>query len=192
MVLTLTRFGGTKHATATPDRKRKNMNARLIGGIATVAVVMGFLIFFVVRSSSQTPPSPAPVRMVSDVAEDGNEYAVQHTFLCVLPDGVEARDWHFTDRWVKNQLSYDFYHAGGVTGRPVVAIRQVASVKRGHVRFIRQLMNLTGPSLEGHDYLQMRVNGQTATIQEDVLFVEHNVVLEAQARPLPACGTPRS
>ena len=168
------------------------MNARALGGIVTVIVLAFVLVFFASRSSSQAPPAPAPVRVVSDVAEDGTEYAVQHTFLCFLPGGREARDWHFTDRWVKNQLSYDIYHAGGVTGQPVVAIRQVAAVKAGHVRFRREKLSLSGPSLEGHDYLRIRVNGEVASLEEDVLFVEHNVQLGPQDRPLPACGTPRS
>ncbi|OGN07382.1 MAG: hypothetical protein A3B86_01375 [Candidatus Yanofskybacteria bacterium RIFCSPHIGHO2_02_FULL_38_22b] len=164
------------------------MNSRVIGGVVTVVVLAVIIGVFATRSSSQTPE----VRAVTDVAEDGTEYAVQHTFLCTLPGGREARDWHFTDRWVKNQLSYDTYHAGGVAGGTVVAIQRVSSVNSGHVRFRRERLSLSGSSLEGHDYLRVRINGEVATIEEDVLFVEHNVNLEPPPATLPACGTPRS
>lgn len=162
----------------------------VIGVIAlAVSLILGFL---VVRSFGSTT-SPASVRVVSDVAEDGTAYAVQHTFLCELNgNGAVARDWHFTDRWLKNQLTVEGY---GVLGYPVTVLRHVTkdrSLPSGHVRFVRERESVAGPNLEGHRYLDVEINGERANMVFNRLVVEHNVQFEPQARPLPACGTPRS
>ena len=64
---------------------------------------------------------------------------------------------------------------------------------RGNVRFRKVVVNIgDGPVLEGHSYLNTRINGAKVKMERELLFVEFNGKLERQRRPLPACGTPRS
>ena len=166
-------------------------------GLAVLVVVGAFLL---ARTSNATigveggtSYKPALVA-VSDMV-DGVSYPVQHTFKCVVPGsgGVEGRDWHSTNRWVKNQLSYDTYEVDGRIYQALSLVDNRSGVPLGHVRFRHELINVgTGPHLEGKDYMKTLINGRPATIQREVLFVEFNGTLEPQARPYPPCGTPRS
>ena len=157
----------------------------LVAG-ASIALAMAYAL--VGFGSASATPTPRPV---TDV-EYGPDYQTR-TELCVKPDGGVARDWKFADRWMKNQLSYDTYT---VDGRVYNALRIVTNdpkLPRGHVRFRKVVINIgDGPTLEGHSYLNTRINGQKATIERELLFVEFNGKLEHQRRPLPLCGTPRS
>ena len=156
-------------------------------GWIALGAVTSFIVFALLISTFTRTPALAP-RLVTDV-QLGTVYQVGHTFKCVLATGEEVRDWHLLDRWIKNQLSIDTYE---VDGRTFSALRLDPTLPKGHVRFRKELVNVgTGPSLEGHDYMKTIVNGREATVEREILFVEYNCTLESQARPLPACGTPR-
>lgn len=154
--------------------------------LALVAVLSGW---FPGGSSS---PARDYVSRVTDV-EYGMAYPVGHTFLCREKGIGVARDWHFTDRWVKNQLSYDRYVVDGRTFEALRFVMNDPTLPAHYVRFRKELVNVgSGPHLEGHDYMQTLINGRPASISRELLFVDFNGQLESQARPLPVCGTPRA
>ncbi len=177
-----------------------NFNRRAAVGTALSLLFVAFVVFALfygggsrsgIGIESATGYKPALVA-VSDML-DGRPYPVQHTFLCSEKGVGIARDWHSTDRWVKNQLSYDRYVVDGRTFETLQIVTDDSTLPKQHVRFRKELVNVgSGPRLEGHDYMKTLINGRAATIQRELLFVEFNGVLEPQARPLPACGTPRS
>lgn len=172
----------------------RNSGLVVVGTLVTIVVAIALLIAYA-RGGSATVEGagykPAFVAVTDMV--DGAAYPVGHTFLCSEAGVGVARDWHSTNRWVKNQLSYDRYVVDGRTFETLQIVTDDSTLPPGHVRFRRELVNVgSGPRLEGHDYQKTLINGRVATIQRELLFVEFNGTLEPQARPLPACGTPRS
>lgn len=154
------------------------------GIIAAVALMYTF---FSGGSSSAAPVPPT----VTDV-KYGPAYEAR-TELCAKPDGEVARDWQFADRWMKNQLSYDTYTVDERVYNAFKIVTDDPKLPRGYVRFRKVVVNIgDGPTLEGHSYLNTRVNGHKVSMERELLFVEFNGRLERQRRPLPACGMPRS
>lgn len=162
------------------------MSRIALAAVAVVAIIVLGLYGFFGRSASAAPTPPA----VTDV-QYGVVYPAR-TELCVN-GGVTMRNWIFTDRWMKNQLSHDSYV---VDGRTIEAFRIVTNdptLPKQNVRFRKEVVNVSdGPTLEGHSYLRTLINGSQAKMERELLFVEFNGRLERQRRPLPACGTPRS
>lgn len=159
--------------------------ATLVAGII-VAVALMYTFGGGSGKASVTPP------VVSDV-QYGIAYPVGHTFLCVNKAAGVARDWHLTDRWVKNQLSYDTYTVDGRVYNSLRIVTDDPTLPKRHVRFRKVVVNIgTGPTLEGHSYLSTLIDGHTAKMERELLFVEFNGQLERQRRPLPVCGKPRS
>lgn len=163
--------------------------------ISFVLIAVGVLLLVAYLISGWLGFLPATVatspRQVTDVRY-GSDYAVTRTFLCVEPSGAVARDWNFVDRWVKPQLTYDTYTVDGRVYNAFRSINDGSILPKGHVRFRKVVVNIgDGPTLEGHSYLNTRINGQKVSIERELLFVEFNGRLERQRRPLPACGTPR-
>ena len=165
------------------------MNSRTIVAIVAAMVIGVVGTILIMGGPATAQPAPRPV---TDVTYGGATYPVGHTFLCTDKASGVARDWHLTDRWVKNQLSYDTYT---VDGRVYNALRIVTDDKtlpKGHVRFRKVVVNVgDGPTLEGHSYLRTLINGSQTKVERELLFVEFNGWLRSQVRPLPACGTPR-
>ena len=158
----------------------------LLAVVTVVAIGLG-IYAFVGRSATA---SPAPTPLVSDVVYDVAHSA--RTELCV-DNGVTTRNWIFTNRWMKNQLSYDRYVVDGRTYNAFRIVTDDPKLPRGNVRFRKVVVNIgDGPVLEGHSYLNTRINGAKVKMERELLFVEFNGKLERQRRPLPACGTPRS
>lgn len=170
------------------------MNPRLIGVGALVVVVLGIIggVGYNTFGSNRAVAQPvSATRTVTDVPYGVASKA--RTELCVTPSGKVARDWKFADRWMKNQLSYDTYTVDGRVYNALHIVTDDPALPKGHVRFRKVLANIgDGPDLEGHSYLNTRVNGKKVTLERELLFVEFNGQLRPQARPLPACGTPRS
>jgi hypothetical protein len=157
----------------------------LLAAVAVAAIALGLYSFF--------GPSAKKVisDMVSDVAYDV-AYPTTRTFLCV-ENGEVKRDWHFTNRWMKNQLSNDTYVVDGKTFQALWIVRNDPTLPKQNVRFRKKTVKVgTGPTLEGHSYMRTLINGYPATVAQELLFVEFNGHLESQRRPLPVCGTPRS
>lgn len=152
--------------------------------VAVVAAVsIGFGLF---GSRANT----TPVRMVSDVKYDVAYPA--RTELCV-ENGDTMRNWIFRDRWMKNQLSHDSYIVDGRTFTAFRIVMNDPKLPKRNVRFRKVVVSVgDGPTLEGHSYLRTLINGNTAKVERELLFVEFNGRLERQRRPLPFCGTPRS
>lgn len=162
---------------------------RIFAAVAAIVVVLALLVFLN-RSAASATPTP---RLVSDVVADGTAVATIRTFLCVEPNGTVARDWNFVDRWVKPQLTYDTYVVDGRVYNAFRIVTDDPKLSRGSVRFRKVIVNIgDGPTLEGHSYLNTRINGAKVKMERELLFVEFNGRLERQRRPLPACGTPRS
>ena len=136
------------------------------------------------------------IKLNFDLASSGPQklgFTYGHTFLCTEAGVGVARDWHFTNRWLKNQLSYDSYVVDGRTFNALQIVTNDSTLPTGHVRFHKEMVDVgSGPRLEGHDYQKTFVNGRVATIQRELLFVDFNGTFVPQAWPLPACGTPRS
>lgn len=165
------------------------MNARIVA-IGIFVLVFGSLLTYGIFGRSATVQPTAP-RLITDVAY-GPAYKAR-TELCVTPDGGVARDWQFADRWMKNQLSFDTYTVDGRVYSALHIVTNDPKLPKGHVRFRKVVVNIgDGPTLEGHSYLNTRVNGQKVKMERELLFVKFNGQLRSQARPLPACGTPRS
>ncbi len=167
------------------------MNSRTIGIVGLLAsVVIGIALGYALFGGGLTKAQPAPGPLVSDV-KYGIAYGTR-TELCV-DGGATMRNWIFTDRWVKNQLTNDTYTVDGRVYSAFHVITDDKTLPKGHVRFRKVVVNIgSGPRLEGHDYLKTRINGAEATVERELLFVEFNGRLVRQRRPLPACGTPRS
>lgn len=167
------------------------MNPRAVGIsilAALAGVVVGCMIFF---GSGLAKTSPVSAPLVSDVSY-GLAYGAR-TELCVKPDGEVARNWIFTNRWMKNQLSFDTYTVDGRVYNALHIVTDDPNLPARSVRFRKVIVNIgDGPSLEGHSYLSTLINGSPAKMERELLFVEFNGRLERQRRPLPACGTPRS
>lgn len=156
------------------------------GAIIALGLAYGF--GFIGSATAAVPNPPA----VSDV-KYGPAYRTTRTFLCVEPSGTTARDWNFFDRWVKPQLTYDTYVVDGRTYNAFRIVTDDRTLPKRHVRFRKVIVNIgDGPTLEGHSYLNTRINGQKVKMERELLFVEFNGRLEPQARPLPPCGTPRN
>lgn len=159
----------------------------LFAVVAVVAIGLGLYGFFGNRAAAAPTAPPAVTDIEYDVA-----YAAR-TELCVKPDGEVARDWKFADRWMKNQLSYDTYTVDGRVYNAFRIVTDDPELPAHHVRFRKVVVNIgDGPTLEGHSYLNTRVNGQKVSMERELLFVEFNGQLERQRRPLPPCGMPRS
>ncbi|OGN03033.1 MAG: hypothetical protein A2651_01755 [Candidatus Yanofskybacteria bacterium RIFCSPHIGHO2_01_FULL_42_12] len=158
--------------------------------VTVVALALGFLgIAGCELFGNRASTTPASV--VSDVSYGVASPA--RTELCV-DNGATMRNWIFSDRWMKNQLTHDTYTVDD--GRTYNAFRILtddSTLPPHHVRFRKVVVNVgDGPTLEGHSYLRTLINGNPATILREILVVEFNGRLERQRRPLPPCGTPRS
>lgn len=166
------------------------MNPRtfVVGLVAAAAVAAGLMYGFLGGRAS-TAPAPA-TRTVTDVPYDV-AIPVVRTFLCA-ENGQAMRDWNFVDRWVKPQLTHDTYTVDGRTYNAFRIVTDDAKLPRGNVRFRKVIVNIgDGPVLEGHSYLNTRINGAKVKMERELLFVEFNGRLERQRRPLPACGVAR-
>ena len=165
------------------------MSTRMIGAtlvaVLAVGLALGFGLF---RGGRSVKAGTAPVTSVGY----GPAYGAR-TELCV-DKGVTMRNWIFTNRWMKNQLTHDTYTVGGRTYSALhIVTDDLTTLPKGSVRFRKVVVNIgTGPTLEGHSYLSTLINGNLVKMERELLFVEFNGRLERQRRPLPACGTPRS
>lgn len=177
------------------EKERKNMgrnNRWLVSTVLSLLAVVGLTWLATTGSRQRTVTVETPPA-VTDIASDGVTHEVLRTFRCVTPAGETVRDWQFANRWTKGQLTHD---SVVVDGRRFDLLRFVdndPNLPLRHMRLRRERMSLSGPGpLEGHTPHQLRLNGQPASLERDVLIVEHNIRLEPQRRPLPPCGTPRS
>ena len=169
-------------------QRRRQMSSRMIGATLVAVLAVGLAIGYSLRGGGSVKAGTAPV--ISDVGY-GPAYGAR-TELCV-DNGVTMRNWVFTNRWMKNQLTHDRYIVNGRTYSALHIVTGDSTLPKGHISFRKVVVNIgTGPSLEGHSYLSTLINGNPAKMEQELLFVEFNGRLERQRRPLPACGTPRS